>query len=114
VNLIQEQVAGTKQNTEDAIIDAINAIKAAAGNPDADAALLDQAHNLHRKAQFMWDFISAENSTGFHNPEYALKVLAESTDLARQAQMLAAQSINDMSLLTTGTYYETAQPTTVP
>jgi nitrite reductase (cytochrome c-552) len=104
VNLIQEQVAGTKQNTEDALVDAINAIKLAAANPEADAALLDRARNLHRKAQFMWDFISAENSTGFHNPEYALKVLAESTDLARQAQMLAAQSVNDMSLLETGTY----------
>lgn len=45
----------------------------------------------------MWDFVSAENSTGFHNPEYALKILAESTDMARQAQMLAAQSVDDMS-----------------
>ena len=107
VNLIQDQVATTKQSTEDAIIDAINAIKGAAANPKADAALLDQARNLHRKAQFMWDFVSAENSTGFHNPEYALKILAESTNLARQAQMLAAQSVNDMSLLTTGTYYQT-------
>jgi nitrite reductase (cytochrome c-552) len=114
VNLIQEQVAGTKQNTEDALVDAINAIKAATANPEADTALLDQARNLHRKAQFMWDFISAENSTGFHNPEYALKVLEESTDLARQAQMLAAQSVNDMSLLTTGTYYQTAETTTTP
>jgi nitrite reductase (cytochrome c-552) len=105
VNEIQEQVATTKQDTEDAIIDAINAIKLAAANPNADAALLDQARSLHRKAQFMWDFVSAENSTGFHNPEYALKILAESTNLARQAQMLAAQSINDMSLLQTGTYY---------
>ena len=114
VNLIQEQVAGTKQNTEDALVDAINAIKAAAANPKADAALLDQARNLHRKAQFMWDFISAENSTGFHNPEYALKVLAESTDLARQAQMLAAQSVDDMSLLATDTYYQTAETSTTP
>jgi nitrite reductase (cytochrome c-552) len=107
VNLIQDQVATTKQSTEDAIIDAINAIKGAAADPKADVALLDQARNLHRKAQFMWDFVSAENSTGFHNPEYALKILAESTNLARQAQMLAAQSVNDMSLLTTGTYYQT-------
>jgi nitrite reductase (cytochrome c-552) len=106
VNLIQEQVATTKQATEDAIVDAINAIKLAAANPNADATLLDQARNLHRKAQFMWDFVSAENSTGFHNPEYALKILAESTDLARQAQMLAAQSVNDMTLLQTGTYYQ--------
>lgn len=109
VNLIQDQVATTKQKTEDAIIDAINAIKGAAANPKADAALLDQARNLHRKAQFMWDFVSAENSTGFHNPEYALKILAESTNLARQAQMLAAQSVNDMALLTTGTYYQSTQ-----
>lgn len=102
---IQNQVATTKEATEDAIIDAINAIKLAAADPNADAALLDQARNLHRKSQFMWDFVSAENSTGFHNPEYALKILAESTNMARQAQMLAAQSINDMSLLQTGTYY---------
>lgn len=103
---IQSQVASTKEKTEDAIIDAINAIKAAAANPNADVALLDQSRNLHRKAQYMWDFVSAENSTGFHNPEYALKILAESTDLARQSQMLAAQSVNDMSLLQTGTYYQ--------
>jgi nitrite reductase (cytochrome c-552) len=105
VNVIQEQVATTKQNTEDAIIDAINAIKAAAADPNADANLLDQARTLHRKSQYMWDFVSAENSTGFHNPEYALKILAESTNLARQAQMLAAQSVDDLSLLETGTYY---------
>ncbi len=109
VHLIQEQVATTKQSTEDALIDAINAIKLAAANPKADAKLLDQARNLHRKAQFMWDFVSAENSTGFHNPEYSLKILAEATNLARQAQMLAAQSVDDMSLLTTGTYYQTVQ-----
>jgi nitrite reductase (cytochrome c-552) len=105
VNEIQDQVASTKQNTEDAIIDAINAIKAASANPEADAKLLNQARDLHRQAQFMWDFVSAENSTGFHNPEYALKILADSTNMARQAQMLAAQSVNDMSLLQTGTYY---------
>ena len=108
VNEIQEQVATTKEATEDAIVDAINAIKAAAANPEADAALLDEARKLHREAQYMWDFVSAENSTGFHNPEYALKLLADSTNLARQAQMLAAQSVNDMSLLQTGTYYQTS------
>ena len=106
VNVIQEQVATTKIATEDAIVDAINAIKLAAANPNVDQELLNQARNLHRKAQFMWDFVSAENSTGFHNPEYALKLLADSTNFARQAQMLAAQSVNDMSLLETGTFYQ--------
>ena len=110
VNVIQAQVATTKEATEDAIIDAINAIKAAARHADADTGLLDQARALHRKSQFMWDFVSAENSTGFHNPEYALRILAESTNYARQAQMLAAQSIDDMSLLKTGTYYPESAP----
>ncbi len=105
VTLIQDQVYNTKIATEDAIVDAVNAIKAAAANPSSDAALLDQARALHRKSQYLWDFVSAENSMGFHNPEYALEILAESTDLARQAQMLAAQAANDPSLLKTGTYY---------
>jgi nitrite reductase (cytochrome c-552) len=111
VNLIQDQVAETKIATEDALVDAINAIKIAAANPNADASLLDQARQLHREAQYMWDFLSAENSTGFHNPEYALKICADATNLARQAQMLAAQAVNDMSLLATGTYYA---PTPTP
>ena len=110
VNSIQKQVADTKIATEDAILDAMTAIKAAVAAGNADPALLDEAKKLHREAQFMWDFISAENSTGFHNPEYALEVLAKSTNLARQSQMLAAQSVNDMSLLETGTYYEQTSP----
>jgi nitrite reductase (cytochrome c-552) len=104
VNEIQDQVSTTKIETEDAIIDAINAIKAAVASGKADPTKLDEARKLHREAQFMWDMISAENSTGFHNPEYALKTLADATNRARQAQMLAAQSIGDTSLLATGTY----------
>ena len=105
VNTIQEQVSTTKIATEDAIIDAIHAVKTAAADPNADLTLLDEARKFHREAQYMWDFVSAENSTGFHNPEYALEILAKSANLARQAQMLAAQSVNDTSLLSTGTYY---------
>jgi nitrite reductase (cytochrome c-552) len=105
VNEIQEQVYNTKLATEDALIDAITALQAAAANPDVDAAVLNEARALHRQAQFMWDFVSAENSMGFHNPEYILKLLAESSDLARQAQMKAAQSVGDPSLLEVDVYY---------
>ncbi|RPH55316.1 MAG: ammonia-forming cytochrome c nitrite reductase subunit c552 [Chloroflexi bacterium] len=101
---IQDQVYKTKISTEDALIDAITALKADTANPAADATLLDEARQLHRKAQFMWDFVSAENSMGFHNPEYILKILADSTNLARQAQMKAAQATGDLSLLATGIY----------
>ncbi len=106
VNEIQNQVYNTKIATEDAIVDAINAIKAAAANPASDASLLDEARQLHRQSQFYWDYVSAENSMGFHNPEYALKLLAQSTNLARQAQMKAAQAANDPGLLEINTYYK--------
>jgi nitrite reductase (cytochrome c-552) len=54
-----------------------------------DAGLLSEARDLHREAQLRWDFIAAENSMGFHNPEEALRILAAATDLARQAQLKA-------------------------
>ncbi|MRR10166.1 ammonia-forming cytochrome c nitrite reductase subunit c552, partial [bacterium] len=112
---IQDQVFLAKQATEDALVDAITALQLAAANPNADAALLDEARQLHRQAQFMWDFVSAENSMGFHNPEYALSILARSTDLARQAQMKASQAAGDPALLVTGIYYTLDPlPTPVP
>jgi nitrite reductase (cytochrome c-552) len=105
VAIIQEQVYLTKISTQDAIVDAINALKTASANPDSDPALLDEARQLHRQSQFYWDFVSAENSMGFHNPQYVLKILAESTNLARQSQMKSSQAANDPSLLEIDTYY---------
>ncbi len=79
--------------TESAIIDAINAIVAAkkAGATDADLA---KAQQLHRKASMRWDFVSSENSTGFHSPQEAARILANAIDLARQAQLEAEHVSN--------------------
>ncbi|HEX7621293.1 MAG TPA: ammonia-forming cytochrome c nitrite reductase subunit c552, partial [Anaerolineales bacterium] len=74
VSVIQDTIHQAKISTEDALIDAITAVKAAAGKPDSDAALLEEARTLHRHAQFMWDFISSSNSMGFHNPDEALRI----------------------------------------
>lgn len=104
VNDIQNKTYETKIAAEDAIVDAITAIKAAAAASGSDAELLDQARELHRRAQFYWDYVSAENSMGFHNPEYVLSILAKSANYARQAQMLAAQAADNPSLLVTGIY----------
>ncbi len=93
VKTIQDQVAATMYATEDAIVAAIDAIKTAADVPGSDAALLEEARSLHRSAQLRWDFIAAENSMGFHNPEEALRILASATDLARQAQLKAVQAM---------------------
>ncbi|MCC6190938.1 MAG: ammonia-forming cytochrome c nitrite reductase subunit c552 [Anaerolineales bacterium] len=61
---------------------AIGRIGAAGAQPGADAAPLDEARGPRREAQLRWDFIAAENSEGFHNPEEALRILARAVDLA--------------------------------
>ena len=94
VTTIQNQVAATMFASEEAIIAAIDAIAAAADDPNANADLVAEARQLHRAAQLRWDFIAAENSMGFHNPQEALRILAAATDLARQAQLKALLALN--------------------
>jgi nitrite reductase (cytochrome c-552) len=89
VNVIQKQVNTTMLASEDAILEAVAAINKTAASANPDARLLAEARTLHRHAQLRWDFIAAENSMGFHNPEEALRILATATDLARQAQIKA-------------------------
>lgn len=89
VATIQGQVNETMIAAEDAILAAVGALKTAVENPNADPELLTKARNFHREAQLRWDFIAAENSMGFHNPEEALRILAKATDLARQAELTA-------------------------
>lgn len=72
-----------------ALFDAVKAAKAAGVSVEA----LRPALALQRKAQWRLDFIAAENSMGFHNPEEALRILAAATDLARQAQITAMEAL---------------------
>ncbi len=106
LHVIQNQVSVAKIAAEDSIIDAMTAIKAANTSGAADMTVLAKAQDLHRQAQFLWDFVSAENSYGFHNPEYALATLQESVNLSRQSLILAAQAAGDTNLLVTGVYQD--------
>jgi len=99
VGQIQKQVYDTKMATEDALVAAIDAIKKATLVANVDQSLLTEARALHREAQMRWDFVSAENSMGFHNPEEALRILAKSTDLARQAQLKAVMAAGTPDVL---------------
>ncbi len=51
------------------------------------AANIRLARDYQRKAQFLADFIEAENSMGFHAPQEAARILAKSIDYARRGQM---------------------------
>ena len=86
----QDRTAALLRRSEEALLDAIDAIVAArdAGATDEQ---LNEALQLHRASQMRWDFVSSENSTGFHSPQEAARVLAMSLDMARQAELVAWQ-----------------------
>jgi nitrite reductase (cytochrome c-552) len=76
---------------EHAIVDAMAAIEKAMAEGVTDQDLAG-ARGLHRKAQIRWDFISAENSMGFHSPQEAVRILGDAIDHARQAEIAALKA----------------------
>jgi nitrite reductase (cytochrome c-552) len=52
---------------------------------------LKELEELQRAAQWRLDYVAAENSMGFHAPQEMARILGESIDLSRQAQVKAAQ-----------------------
>ncbi len=88
INTIQNRTAGLLRTTEESLLDAIDAI-VAAQNAGATDAQLENARYLHRRASLRWDFVSSENSTGFHSPQESARILADAINYARQAQLEA-------------------------
>jgi nitrite reductase (cytochrome c-552) len=84
---IQGRTYSLRNQAMDAVVGLINDVKAAraAGKTEAELA---PVHALQRRAQFMVDFIEAENSMGFHAPQEAARILAEAANVARQGQIL--------------------------
>lgn len=50
------------------------------------SATLKEVLELHRRAQMRGDFVGAENSTGFHNPREASRMLLQAVEMARMGQ----------------------------
>jgi nitrite reductase (cytochrome c-552) len=51
---------------------------------------LTELGELQRQSQWRLDFVAAENSMGFHAPQEMARILAESIDLSRRAEIKAA------------------------
>ena len=83
---IQEVTHELRELAMDAVIALIGDLKAARESGLKDEAL-EAARRLQRQAQFRLDFVESENSTGFHAPHEAARVLATAADLARQGQL---------------------------
>ncbi|MBI4178873.1 ammonia-forming cytochrome c nitrite reductase subunit c552 [bacterium] len=85
VEHIQERTFRLRNIAMDALMDLIDDIKR-----DSDAAgpapALAAARGHQRRAQFYLDFVEAENSTGFHAPQEAARILGESINFSRMGQ----------------------------
>jgi nitrite reductase (cytochrome c-552) len=86
VEAIQDKHLTIREQAFDALVALINDVEAAKGAGKSDAEL-EPALFLQRRAQFLFDFVEAENSTGFHAPQEAARVLFLSIDASRQGQL---------------------------
>ncbi|HEX5791318.1 MAG TPA: ammonia-forming cytochrome c nitrite reductase subunit c552 [Luteolibacter sp.] len=86
VHAIQDRTHDLMQTSGKALDEALTAIVAAkqAGVP---TEALKEVFDYQRKAQWRLDFINAENSMGFHAPQEATRILGESIDFSRKAQV---------------------------
>jgi nitrite reductase (cytochrome c-552) len=86
VETIQTRTFNLRNLAMDALVDLINDIKAARDAGRNDAAVTT-AQDFQRRAQFYLDFIESENSTGFHAPQEAARILGESINFSRKGQV---------------------------
>jgi nitrite reductase (cytochrome c-552) len=85
---IQDRHFALLTRTGNALVDMLDAIKAAKAASATDAQL-EPILEMQRKAQWRLDFVAAENSMGFHAPQELARILGESIDMSRQAQLAA-------------------------
>jgi nitrite reductase (cytochrome c-552) len=93
VEVTQDRHYALLARAGNALVEMLDAIKAAKAAGAKDEQLLPMLE-LQRSAQWRLDFVAAENSMGFHAPQELARILAESIDLSRQAQ-LAAVALKD-------------------
>ena len=78
VHRIQDRTYEMRNIAIDAVLDLARAIASA-----ADTSMIEVARAYHRKAQFMADFVEAENSMGFHADQEAVRILGKSVNYSR-------------------------------
>jgi nitrite reductase (cytochrome c-552) len=101
---IQERFFQSRNVAMDALMEFIADLKKAKESGATDQQLA-AAREEQRRAQFYLDFVEAENSTGFHAPQEAMRILTESVDHVRKGQLALRQA---------GLATQTAAPTKPP
>ncbi len=82
VEQIQERNHELRNLAMDALMDLISDIK----KVKEKGTDISKAQDFQRKAQFLLDFVEAENSAGFHAPQESARILGKSIDYSRKGQ----------------------------
>jgi nitrite reductase (cytochrome c-552) len=106
---IQDRHWKLREDAMQALVGLIDDLKAAKAAGKADAEL-KTAQYMQRRAQFYLDFVEAENSTGFHAPQEAARILGESLNYARQGQI----ALRDASFKPTVAIVDIPPPPALP
>ncbi|HOV32618.1 MAG TPA: ammonia-forming cytochrome c nitrite reductase subunit c552 [Candidatus Hydrogenedens sp.] len=93
VERIQDKTTEMKNIAMDALVSLIDDIKAVM-DKNIQNEKLDEARLCQRRASFLIDFVEAENSTGFHAPQEAARVLFRAMDNLRQGQIALKEAIS--------------------
>ena len=86
VETIQDRTFELRNIAIDAVLKLATDI-AAAVKTDSTRPEIRQARDFQRKAQFLADFVEAENSMGFHADQEAARILGRAIDYARRGQI---------------------------
>jgi len=94
VESIQARTMALMERAATAMTDMLDAIleAKAAGVTDEQLA---EVFDLQRRSMWRLDYISSENSRGFHADQEAARILGESIDYSRQAQAAALRLMSD-------------------
>jgi nitrite reductase (cytochrome c-552) len=85
VHTIQDRTYELRNIALDAVL-ALTKDVADAARSDSTSPQVAQGRDFQRRAQFLTDFIEAENSMGFHASQESARILARALDYARQGQ----------------------------
>ena len=88
VENIQSRNQALLERAGGALTDMLDAIREAQA-AGIETSALQPVLDLQRKAMWRLDYVSSENSRGFHAPQEAARILGESIDYSRQAQAAA-------------------------
>lgn len=59
---------------------------------------IEEAQYYVRKGQWFWDFVSAENADGFHDPHGAMDALRDSSDASNKAVKIATNELAKLDI----------------